>query len=280
MKVFVLNLEYEHYRRQFITQQLEKLGLDYEIQNCVIGKNLTQEELEQEVHMGYMAKSPNWFTPGAIGATITVKRLYHKILEMGLPYALIMEDDLVLSKNLPKLLNDIEKTIVDGEIIFLYHSTTHSSKNAALFSNVEKQKINVDFDLYYPIDELQISMGSGFIITPKAMRGILKANTPIVVIGDSWDYYYRQGGVMQYRAIWPHALKPADFKSTIEYTSLIFKKHPFIPKILKFINDYRIFPIYHYLRYKRKSERIKREKLLLLTPHQNSQKKNNKSTYR
>lgn len=262
MKIFVLNLQYAHERRKFITKQLDKLGLDYEIQNCVIGKNLTQEELEKEVHMGYMAKSPNWFTPGAIGATLTGKIIYQKIIDGNLPYALVIEDDIILNKNLPEILNKIEPHIKDNEVILLYYNKVADKKNVKL-SSIDTVKIDEKHKLYYPLTNHEATMGCAFIITQAAARGIIKVNTPIVVIGDSWDYYHTMGGLTQLRCVYPRIVIPADFKSTIEYTNLSFKSS-FIPKILSFIDTYKVFPAYQILKYIRMKKRVKREKIIFV----------------
>ena len=260
MKIFVFNLEYAYERRKFITKQLDKLKLDYELQKCVIGKNLTQEELEKEVHMGYMAKSPNWFTPGAIGVTITAKLIYQKIIDQNLPYALVIEDDIVLDKKLPEILASIEEHIVDGEVILLYYNHP-SDKTTTKLSSQNKTILKNKHSIYYPLTAYEATMGCAVILTKGAAEGIIRVNTPIVAIADSWDYFYTQGGIKQVRCIYPTPVHPADFKSTIEYTSLTFKKSNFIPKILSFIDKHKIFPVYQMLKYKRKKRRIKRESI-------------------
>jgi glycosyl transferase family 25 len=249
MKLFVFNLDYAHERRKFITTQLDKLGLDYEIQKCVIGKNLTQEELEREVHMGYMAKSPNWFTPGAIGVTITAKLIYQKIIDQNLPYALVIEDDIVLHKNLPQILIEIEPNIIDGEVILLYYNHTANNSSARL-STQNPTPLKNNYSLYYPVSNHEVTMGCAVIITKGAAEGIIRVNTPIVAIADSWDYFYKTGGIKQIRCIYP--------------TNLSFKKSNLIPKILSLVDKYKVFPFFQLLKQRRKARRKQRESISLV----------------
>ncbi len=104
MRIFVINLQSSAERRKDIQSQLEKLGLPFEFFNAVDGKTLTEEDLS-----AYDGRKRRLFfgkdlSRGEIGCLLSHRAIYRKVVAENIPAALILEDDTILSPDLPDVL--------------------------------------------------------------------------------------------------------------------------------------------------------------------------------
>lgn len=111
MKIFVINLRRSNDRREHMTEQLERLGLEYEIFDAIDG------QAEPAHH--FLAKYDNaarlrWkvrpLSPGEVACFASHYSLWETCARLGEPIV-ILEDDLLLDETLPDVLQDIGQKI-------------------------------------------------------------------------------------------------------------------------------------------------------------------------
>ena len=119
-KIFVINLPSSTQRRKSITAQLDKLGLEYEITKAINGHKLTDAGralYRADKSQKMLGRDLNI---GEIGCYLSHYHLWERILgedrEKG---AIILEDDVVISDDLPQVLEKISKTELKWEVIRL-----------------------------------------------------------------------------------------------------------------------------------------------------------------
>jgi len=103
MKIFVINLPSAIERLQFQKEQLSKLGLDYEIINATSIDDISDEKYDKHYF--------DWQRPlrnTEVACYFSHRSAWQKIIDNNMP-ALILEDDALLSKYTPELLNAIDK---------------------------------------------------------------------------------------------------------------------------------------------------------------------------
>jgi len=103
MKIFVINLPGAIERLQFQKKQLSKLGLDYEILEATSIDDISDEIYAKHRH--------DWQRPlrsTEVACYFSHHSAWQKIIDNNMP-ALILEDDALLSKYTPELLNAIDK---------------------------------------------------------------------------------------------------------------------------------------------------------------------------
>jgi len=107
MHIFVINLEKDHARRESISAQLEALGLSYEMIPAVYGAGLSVEDrsklYDDRKAKLYRSRS---LTPAEIGCALSHLRVYRTMIERGINYALILEDDVTLPSGLKLFLDE------------------------------------------------------------------------------------------------------------------------------------------------------------------------------
>lgn len=100
--VFVINLPKDVKRREFMKKQLNDLGMPF---NFIEGKYgadpIVIESCDDALAIKEHGKV---LTVGEKGCAFAHRLVYEKMVNEKIPYALIMEDDVVLQKNFPEIL--------------------------------------------------------------------------------------------------------------------------------------------------------------------------------
>ena len=115
--IWIINLKRDVARRDFMVEQLERLGLAYELIEAVDGSTLTDEDMsiispelsEQRIY--------RQLTRGEIGCALSHIRLWERIVREDIPEALIFEDDVLIGRNMVDILLNREKLPQDWEHI-------------------------------------------------------------------------------------------------------------------------------------------------------------------
>lgn len=103
MNIFVINLPDSVERKEFQVKQLANLGLDYQIVNATTINDIDNETYKKHYY--------DWQRPlqkTEVACYFSHQKLWQKIIEDDQP-ALILEDDVVLSKYTPSMLIELEK---------------------------------------------------------------------------------------------------------------------------------------------------------------------------
>ena len=113
MKVFVINLERSADRREVIEPELQQQGLDYEFFKAVDGSKLADPQSYADEH-GCMVRVKRLMTHGEIGCCLSHYQLWQRVVEEELPWACIMEDDLILEPHLAESLSQTQALSPDN----------------------------------------------------------------------------------------------------------------------------------------------------------------------
>ena len=107
--IFVISLPGTDERRSYISEQLGKLGLPFSFFDAVNGY-----ELDVLSHENYNGKKRRLLfgkdlTQGELGCFLSHKKIYQKICNDNLESAVILEDDVILHEDFPKILSTLSK---------------------------------------------------------------------------------------------------------------------------------------------------------------------------
>lgn len=236
MKIFVTNLKTSTDRRAHIINEFKGKNLDFSFVDCVIGKNLTDDELNQKCNMEIINRynrEVEWFTKGVIGCTLTNLSTYQHILDNNYDMAFLLEDDTVLPDNLKEILDEIEKNAIQGDVILLFYLT---------YTTLKLKPVNKDAkssaQFFIPLNPECLHGGSAIVVTRKAVEKMLKYNTPVRMAPDSWRDFYEANCIDRLVCIHPMPINTADFGTTMGYvpnTSIrkIMNSNPFTRFLLK-----------------------------------------------
>lgn len=204
MKIFVISLAGSEQRRKLMSDQLKKLGLDFEFMDAFLANDKMYELPEYDAgkrlkYYGYH------LTSGEIACTLSHLKAIHKAVELNQPI-LIMEDDVIIESDLVDFINKLEPQINshDFDILRIYglRKKSYYKIKSGDFTFVKFFK--------------QPHGAQGYIIKPEAALNFLKYTKKFVRIIDSImdrDYLHRLKVYASYPYLLEHAKMPSDIGS-------------------------------------------------------------------
>jgi glycosyl transferase family 25 len=236
MRIFVTNLKTSPDRRAHIINEFKGKGLEFTFVDCVVGKDLTDEELDQKCDMpkiNHYNRNGEWFTKGVIGCALTNQNTYRTLIESKADMAFLLEDDTKLPHNLKEILEDIERKAIQGDIILLFYFTYSTLKLKLADKNEKDAAV-----FYTPVNPECLLGGSAVVVTRKAAEKMLAFNTPIKIPPDSWNPFREAGCIDRIICLYPPPVITAEFETTMEYVKdgalkKLMNSNPFTRFILK-----------------------------------------------
>ena len=214
VQAYVINLARSHDRRAYITAELKKTAVDYEVVTAVDGRGVELSD-ESLIHRSFLNRTAS--SAGSAGASLSHLNVYRKILEEGHDAALVLEDDVKLPADLGWLADAVAVQLTGAEVALL----SVDSPDPCQLSPAGSAALPGGRLLALPLDVTQPRSAGAYVITREACERIVKSLPPIRVQADAWWWFYREGMVDRVRCVAPlPVLKNPNFVSTIGFYSL------------------------------------------------------------
>ena len=141
------------------------------------------------------------YTPGQIGCTLSHHAVYRRMIDENIPAALVFEDDVLLSPAFPAALTAANAFLdTDRRQVFLFSDGTQTPLSGD--GNAFVRARNGD-------------CSEAYLITLPAARELLRVNSPMVVMLDSWTRFTARGHIELYRATPATATQDHAFQSVV-----------------------------------------------------------------
>lgn len=214
MKAFLINLDRDTERLAAADAQLRRLGIAYERVKAVDGKGLSRAEIRRNVaRTRALWANGSMYTPGQIGCWLSHTGIYRRMLAERIPAALVLEDDVTLSEDAPRVIAFAEEAIDCKKpqwVLLSDHSRGHAAEVKASDEQPRLERIGYDF------------CTEAYIITQAAAKEILRVNDPMVVTCDSYPRWTKRGHIELYHAKPSVAIQNrADFRSNLGYDTIV-----------------------------------------------------------
>lgn len=191
MQIFVINLNSSTDRLEAVDTQLKSLGVTYTRIEAVNGKALSQEEKRKAVNnfrwWCAVGRKP---TDGEIGCALSHASIYQRMIEDKIPFACVMEDDVVLDKRFPYILAELEKQL-QSQKSCVWLLSNHSDSKGQIGDR------HTGFSTPEGNNSFCIKKTSGdfcaecYVVTNMAAHRIFKVNTPMITPCDWWGRWKR-----------------------------------------------------------------------------------------
>lgn len=224
MKIFVINLERDHSRRESIEQQFSKLDLPFEFSEGVLGSALTTQQ-KQEIYNDKKAfrHQCRSLVPAEIGCALSHINIYRKMIDENIKYACIFEDDVILPENLGFYLKEIGKNI------------SKTIPEIVLLSPAETKGVGFELDRKYELKKYKNGFyTSSYIVNKAGAEALLKELYPVNDVADCWLRLGRHK-VVDIKAIVPALVtQDQDNFGSSTTTALNLNRNTNLPKKIKF----------------------------------------------
>ncbi len=213
--IYVINLERDRARREYMQSTLAALGLAAEFVPGVDGKHLSAAELALYDRKRCLHVYGSDMRPGEIGCYLGHYRLYQRLLREGVKLALILEDDVRLDPSLPAIMAEIETMeLNDWSIIHLrsgrgkvYHA------EGAAFKGHSLAQFSTGHQLH--LLRTHILSGGAYFISQQGLRRMVEFGGRIFLpIDHTMDRYWENG-------ILPMVVRPLPVHHNNEFESSI-----------------------------------------------------------
>ncbi|PHM60601.1 lipooligosaccharide galactosyltransferase I [Xenorhabdus stockiae] len=222
MNIFVINLAKDTERRESIKKQAETLGLQIQFIEAINGKNLSDTEINKFCRNFH----DNGLTHGVLGCSLSHLKVYEKIISENLDVALILEDDVNLSKEITNIYNSICNYNLKNKNTPLIYLLSITNEYIDSF----KKKLSPK---YFLVDVIDADYAYGYIINNVAAKKLVKFLNPVWIEADKWRFM-QERGIVKIKAVIPPIITATDLsiKSTLEDDRSIT-----LQKRIDFFND-------------------------------------------
>lgn len=203
MKTYIINMEKDVRKRALIEQQLSgQTGLEVTFFKAVEGRRLSQDELNRWVDQETFQKRYRSFaTLPAIGCALSHCNLYKQIVENNDTYALILEDDALLSANVAAKIKRFESRLLVNKPIAILLTPEFVYDPQEQIANLG------DLNLYL-LDGG--TMTSGYLINQAGAALLKEKLMPVSYLADVWNEFIKMGltvyGVVPHLISYPEGL--------------------------------------------------------------------------
>jgi glycosyl transferase family 25 len=215
MKTYIINLEHSAQRREHIVAEVDRIGLEYEIVKAVDGSQLSSQDFDKLCDMETVRKFPQWLSPGMIGASLSHRLVYSRIIENNDRAALVIEDDAILPDSLAEIVAGISSVIMPNEVILLYYSSFEPLQ----LSTVNAARVAEKHTIMYPMFLKGVVGAVCYVITNQAAKNMVDGVMPIAAAPDSWIDFTAKGMFDSIRCVYPMDVGHLGVKSVINATA-------------------------------------------------------------
>lgn len=189
LKTYIINLERSAVRKQYMQELLSPfLFLDIQFVKAIDGRMLSKEERHSQ--FDYPASIRLYgreLNAGEVGCALSHRKAYREFLESKQPYALFLEDDISIQRDL----NSLDLVAIDKVL-------NNACPKALMLSG--------DYSYYKkkPIARLYSAVGAyAYVLNRKAALKILSLEPPCSV-ADDWMFYKRLN--IKLYAVYPYMI--------------------------------------------------------------------------
>lgn len=111
---FVINLDKDTERMQYMREQLSRLNMDYRREAAVLGKEYKPTKEEYDPNLA-LQKGGRELLSGEVGCALSHSKVIKKIVDEQIPFALILEDDVKLPSDFKHIVEKEIKKNKDGK---------------------------------------------------------------------------------------------------------------------------------------------------------------------
>jgi glycosyl transferase family 25 len=197
LPVFVINLPDNQARREFMTLQLNALGMNTTLWPAVDGRALSEQEVTQHYDDAKARRYRRALTRGEIGCALSHIGIYRHMVAQNLPYALILEDDAAIGKMVPMVLEEVSDVLEKKKPTLLLLT------RMGRFCTRGSKKLTAHHRL---VRVWKAWFAHGYLINLAAAAELIQELYPIFTVPDDWNRLRRQAPHVDLWGINPYCI--------------------------------------------------------------------------
>lgn len=189
MNILVISLTRSAGRRQHITRQMARLGLEFEFVDAIDKLDLDAARLDELVAAGQItADAVAAMGAGTVACALSHRKALARSIEVPGEKALILEDDALLTDDVGSVLDRLDHHDLGRAVTLLY-----CRYPAIALSTLDAVPLTDSHQLYHSMRR-HLHMAAAYCVTDASARSLLEATAPIVCPADVWSMHAKNGG--------------------------------------------------------------------------------------
>jgi glycosyl transferase family 25 len=213
IKIFIINLKNEVDRRKHIVNELKKLNLEFEIYFAKKGSELTKKEITLYSKKEAFKNENRDLSLDEISCALSHIKIYEKIIESKYRLSLILEDDVVINKNLLNIFKNLNKFPKNWELINFYTDAKKKIIGRKIYENYQCVKFNG-----------RANRTCSYLIKMKTAEKLIKFALPIRFPADGLTGRNDLTNIHSY-GLQPNIIQIKDFPTTIKNRNSLLGKY-------------------------------------------------------
>ncbi len=233
MHGYVVNLERSVNRRVHMQKELRKVSFECEFVQAVDGRDLDISDVR--LFSPELTSRPN-FRPGAAGCALSHLEVYRRIVAAGLDCALVMEDDIVIPRDMDRLCAEVARQMRGAEVVLL---NFHSDDGVTEVLKDGLQQLSGSRRLAEIADEA--SSTGCYMITREACERLLVGQSTLVAFPDHWVMFYEKEWIDNLRCVVPMPIPNSpELRTSIDF----FQHDSLKARVREYLSEKKI-PVLH-----------------------------------
>jgi glycosyl transferase family 25 len=221
IKIFIINLKNEFGRRKHIVNELKKLNLKFEIFYAKKGSGLSKKEIALYSKKEAFKNENRDLSLDEISCALSHIKIYKKIVESKYRLSLILEDDVVINKNLLSIFKNLNKFPKNWELINFYTDARKKSIGKKIYKNYQCVRFNE-----------RANRTCSYLIKMRTAKKFIKFALPIRFPADGLTGRNDLTNIHSY-GLKPDIIQIKDFPTTIKNRNSLLGKYKFTSWIRK-----------------------------------------------
>jgi glycosyl transferase family 25 len=212
-KIFVINLKNEFYRREHIINELTKLNLKFDFFFAKKGGQLSKKEISLYSKKEAFKNENRDLSADEISCALSHIKIYKKIIKSKYKLSLILEDDVMINKDLINIFKNLNKFPKNWELINFYTDAKKKKIGSKIYKNYQCVKFNE-----------RANRTCAYLIKISAAIKLIKCSLPIRFPADGLTGRNDLTKINSY-GLKPNIIKIKDFPTTIKNRNSLFGKY-------------------------------------------------------
>lgn len=190
LHIFIVSLKQDVEKREAISRVLKGFNLDFTFIDAVYGKNLPDNKLE-----GYRAKSAGLastrgypLTPGEIGCTLSHLHIYQEIVDNQLPWACILEDDVILDRRFKIFIDNFNAENLSSQNLYILGGQNGLQESRIIKSIKDTEVIGYETFHKTIKSEDVIYRTCCYLMSQSMAKELITLSHKRFLLADDWNY--------------------------------------------------------------------------------------------
>lgn len=214
VSVFVINLERDFERRIHMENMLKKMDIDATFVRAVDGKTLTSQERKAYDQKKALRIYGVEMLDNELGCYLSHYRIYRRMIENNLPFALIFEDDIDISPTLPSIVNELVSLKDPKLLVVRLHSMRAKVVEATTQKFTGKEVKSLQHGTLLKLNTHTLGAGAYLISHSGAKRMLHYGERIFMPIDQTMDRFWENG-------ITPYIVRPFPVRQLPQFTTSI-----------------------------------------------------------